>query len=48
VVLDPFAGSGTTGRVAVELNRTAVLTDLHYQELQAKRTTCVQRNLVLA
>ncbi|MGH8863280.1 MAG: DNA-methyltransferase [Burkholderiales bacterium] len=30
VVLDPFAGSGTTGRVAIELNRRAVLVDLAY------------------
>jgi len=30
VVLDPFAGSGTTGRVAIELNRTAILVDLAY------------------
>lgn len=30
IVLDPFAGSGTTGRVAIELNRRAVLCDLAY------------------
>lgn len=30
VVLDPFGGSGTTGRVAIELGRRAVLLDLAY------------------
>lgn len=30
LVLDPFGGSGTTGRVAVELNRQAVLLDISY------------------
>jgi DNA modification methylase len=30
VVLDTFAGSGTTGRVAIELGRRAVLVDLAY------------------
>jgi DNA modification methylase len=29
VVLDPFAGSGTTGRVAQRLSRRAVLIDLN-------------------
>lgn len=31
LVLDPFGGSGTTGRVAVELNRRCVLLDLAYK-----------------
>lgn len=30
VVLDPFGGSGTTGRVALELGRRPVLLDLAY------------------
>ena len=30
VVLDPFAGSGTVGKVALELNRRAVLLDIAY------------------
>jgi len=30
LVLDPFGGSGTTGRVAIELRRRAVLCDLAY------------------
>jgi DNA modification methylase len=47
-VLDPFAGSGTTGRVAVELNRRAVLLDLAYHGLARKRTVNVQRKLLEA
>ena len=30
VILDPFGGSGTTGRVAIELRRRAILCDLAY------------------
>jgi len=36
VVLDPFAGSGTTGRVSIELNRRAVLLDLAYGRATAE------------
>jgi DNA modification methylase len=32
VVLDPFGGSGTTGRVAIELGRQPVLLDIAYAE----------------
>jgi DNA modification methylase len=46
LVLDPFAGSGTTGRVAVELNRRAVLIDLAYHDHAEKRTRNVQRRLM--
>lgn len=50
VVLDPFGGSGTTGRVAVELNRHGILFDIaydaEYRELAEKRTSKVQRNLI--
>lgn len=46
LVLDPFAGSGTTGRVAVQLNRQAVLLDLAYQDHADKRTRNVQRQLL--
>ena len=45
-VLDPFAGSGTVGRVAVQLNRKAILNDLAYHDLSEKRTRNVQRQLV--
>jgi DNA methylase len=51
VVLDPFGGSGTTGRVAVQLNRRAVLLDVAYSieaygKLASKRTVEVQRSLL--
>ena len=46
VVLDPFAGSGTTGRVAIALRRRPVLVDLaysaEYRDLAEKRTREVQ------
>lgn len=42
VVLDPFGGTGTTGAVAEQLGRDAILIDLGYQELQAKRTDNLQ------
>lgn len=45
LVLDPFAGSGTTGRVAVKLNRRAMLVDLAYHDHAARRTRNVQRKL---
>lgn len=45
LILDPFAGSGTVGRVAVELNRRAVLLDLAYHDHADRRTRRVQRTL---
>lgn len=57
VVLDPFGGSGTVGKVAIELGRSAVLCDIAYHEteggepsyidLARKRTRNVQRPLGL-
>jgi DNA modification methylase len=43
-VLDPFAGSGTTGAVAVKHGRKAVLLDLNlkYIDLQGERTNGIQ------
>ena len=40
-VLDPFAGSGTTGKVALELGRKAILIELNpdYVKLANDRTT---------
>ena len=40
-VLDPFAGSGTTGKVALELGRSAILIELNpeYVKLTRQRTT---------
>jgi DNA modification methylase len=48
VVLDPFGGSGTTGRVAVKHNRNAVLIELNPSYLQQidKRTDGVQIHLL--
>lgn len=36
-VLDPFCGSGTTGKVSLELGRNFVGTDLEYQDLAKQR-----------
>ena len=40
VVLDPFGGSGTTGMVATELGRDAVLIELSDEYLPLIRTRC--------
>ncbi|OGM09207.1 hypothetical protein A2Z67_04675 [Candidatus Woesebacteria bacterium RBG_13_36_22] len=42
-VLDPFAGSGTTIRVAEKLGRRGFGVDLGYSELSTKRTQNVQK-----
>lgn len=42
VVLDPFAGSGTTLRAAVALQRAAIGIDLGYADLQERRLDGVQ------
>ena len=52
VVLDPFGGSGTTGRVAIELGRMPILLDVAYgaggyADLADARTRNVQRPLAL-
>lgn len=49
-VLDPFGGSGTTGAVAKEENRKAVLVELNpsYNELAEKRLKEIQVRLKLA
>ena len=48
VVLDPFFGSGTTGRVARKLNRHYVGIELNaeYIEISEKRTDNVQMDLM--
>jgi len=40
VVLDPFGGSGTTGQVAIELGRRAVLIELNPEYLPLIRRRC--------
>lgn len=50
VVLDPFSGSGTTGLVATELNRNAVLIELNEEYAAQSKTrfdTVVQQPLPL-
>lgn len=44
-VLDPFCGSGTTGRVAIRLRRRPIMLDLGYHDQQTKRMNGVQIEL---
>ena len=44
-ILDPFAGSGCTLRVADKLNRVAYGIDLGYQDIQERRMTNIQKVL---
>lgn len=46
IVLDPFAGSGTTARVAEQWGRRWLSCDLGYQDLQGKRLRSVQKELI--
>ena len=41
IVLDPFCGSGTTGKVALELGRNFIGTDLAYQDLGGRKNRSV-------
>lgn len=45
IILDPFAGSNTTGMVAEKFGRRWIACDMGYQDLQEKRTTNVQKEL---
>ena len=45
-VLDPFAGTNTTGMVAETFGRRWIACDLGYQALQAKRMTNVQKEFI--
>jgi DNA modification methylase len=40
IILDPFAGSGTTGMVAIELGRKAILIELNPQYVDLIRQRC--------
>ena len=40
IVLDPFAGSGTTGKVALELGRQAILCELNPEYVKLIRQRC--------
>lgn len=46
IVLDPFCGSGTTLRVAEQLNREGMGIDLGYEEIQERRLSGIQRELI--
>jgi len=46
-VLDPFTGSGTTLRVADKLNREAVGIDLGYDDIQKRRLSNIQKELII-
>lgn len=50
VVLDPFGGTGTVGRVAVQQGRNAILIELNpeYVGLMSNRTDTIQQQLGLA
>jgi DNA modification methylase len=47
-ILDPFAGSNTTGLVAEKLGRRWIACDLAYQDLQLKRLQTLQRQICYA
>lgn len=48
LVLDPFFGSGTIGLVAERLSRRWMGCDLGYQDLQSRRLSNVQRELIVS
>jgi DNA modification methylase len=39
-ILDPFAGSGTTGMVAIELARKAILIELNANDIKLIERRC--------
>lgn len=46
LVLDPFAGSGTTGKVAKELNRKSILIDIQSDYINIIRKRCGKINTI--
>ena len=47
IVLDPFCGSGTTLKVAEQLNRKGIGIDLGYHEISKRRTGKIQKELFI-
>lgn len=47
LVLDPFVGSGTTCKVAIELGRSAIGIDINPDYLEMARKRCVQTGMVM-
>jgi len=45
IVLDPFMGSGTTGKVALAYGRNYIGFDLGYEDMSKKRTSEVQKEM---
>ena len=45
IVLDPFCGSGSTLKVAEQLNRKGIGIDLGYHEISKRRTSKIQKEL---
>jgi DNA modification methylase len=45
IVLDPFAGSGTTGKVAEELGRNSILIELNPKYISYIKERTAQRGL---
>ena len=45
-VVDPFCGSSTTGRVAVKLERKFIGIDLGYKDIQKRRMSNIQIDLL--
>jgi DNA modification methylase len=46
VVLDPFGGSGTTGRVAEDLGRDSILIELNPKYIEIARRRAAQQGLL--
>jgi len=48
LVFDPFAGSGTTGKAASELNRYFLLVELNEKYVEVIKSALAQQNLILS